>query len=117
MWKVKRWFLSHSEDSEEARLHSANMQECLKLILEWNGDVSCQDDQGMTPLHWALQAPSKSHPFLHIDDWSRHSQRHLQFWKVRNIWALSLKFYVATNDAVHSLHEKIIHSLKKVSMF
>ena len=47
------------EYTDEAQIHSVNMQECLKLILEWGGDVECRDAQGMTPLHWALQFPSQ----------------------------------------------------------
>ena len=45
--------------TKEAHIHSQNMQECLRLILEWNGDVASQDAQGMQPLHWALQFPSE----------------------------------------------------------
>ena len=54
--------ISPAEYTEEAQLHSVNMQECLRLILERGGDVTCYDAQGMTPLHWALQFPSQCAP-------------------------------------------------------
>ena len=50
---------SLTEYTDEAQIHSVNMQECLKLILERGGDVTCCDANGMTPLHWALQFPSQ----------------------------------------------------------
>ena len=47
------------EYTEEGLAHSQNVQQCVSVLLDKRVPVDCQDAQGRTPLHWAVQLPSK----------------------------------------------------------
>jgi ankyrin repeat protein len=52
--------VSIEEYTEEGLAHSQNVQQCVSVLLDKGVPVDCQDPQGRTPLHCAVQLPSKS---------------------------------------------------------
>ena len=52
-------FTDVEEYTDEGLTFSQNVQQCVAVLLDKGVSVDCQDSQGLTPLHWALQLPSK----------------------------------------------------------